>query len=71
MFAKVCVTLDEYEEFGVFGFYFQMCDNMWGNMEGEDREDDGILPSEIFQLKSLGTVTRFFGMALGVWKICN
>ena len=37
-------------------------------MEGEDRGDDGILPSEICQLKSLGTVTRFFGKSLGFWK---
>ena len=38
-------------------------------MEGEDRGDDGILPSEIFQLKSLGIVTRFFGIVIGVLGI--
>ena len=37
-------------------------------MEGEDSGDDGILPSEIFQLKILGTVTRFFGKSLGSGK---
>ena len=37
-------------------------------MEGEVRGNDGILPSEICQLKSLGAVTRFFGIAFGFRK---
>ena len=40
-------------------------------MEGEGREDDGILPSEIYQLKSLGTTIRFFGITLGFWEVYN
>ena len=68
MFAKVYVALDEYEEFGVFGFCFQMCDNMWGTMEGEGRGNDEIFPIENFQLKSLGAVTRLWDW---VWEICD
>ena len=37
-------------------------------MEGEGRGDDRILPIEICQLKSLGAVTRFFGIAFGYGK---
>ena len=37
-------------------------------MEGEDRGDYGILTSEIFQLKSLGTITSFFRISLGFGK---
>ena len=40
-------------------------------MEGERREDDGILPSEICELKSLGTAIRFFWIALGFWEVYN
>ena len=37
-------------------------------MEGEGKGDDGILPIEICQLKSLGAVTRFFGITFGFAK---
>ena len=37
-------------------------------MEGKGRENYGIFPSENCQLKSLGTVTRFFGITLGFGK---
>ena len=37
-------------------------------MEGDGRGNDGIFPIEICQLKSLGAVTRFFGIAFGFGK---
>ena len=40
-------------------------------MEGEDKGDDGILPSEIFQLNIFGTVTWFLGITLGFGEIYN